>query len=229
MTAAAGAKPTVFLRDYRAPAWRVRDVELVFDLDPVETIVAARLAVEADPDRPGTPLRLDGEGLELIELRVDGRALAAGEYMLDADALTIPGLSHAAIVETRARIAPERNTALQGLYLSGDRDSGFLLTQCEAEGFRRITWFVDRPDVLARYVGTYELAPKLSLEVTLKDGALWVHPTDQPTSQLWPETEHDFFLKDIDAQFTFVQDSTGAVTSVILHQGGRDLPAKKVQ
>lgn len=84
-------------------------------------------------------------------------------------------------------------------------------------------------DVLARYVGTYELAPKFSLEVTLKDGALWVHPTDQPTSRLWPETEHDFFLKEIDAQLTFVQDSTGAVTSLILHQGGRDLPGKKVQ
>jgi aminopeptidase N len=169
MTAAAGAKPTVFLRDYRVPAWRVRDVELVFDLDPVETIVAARLAVEADSGQPGAPLRLDGEGLELLELRVDGRALAAGEYALDANALTIPGLSHAAIVETRARIAPERNTALQGLYLSGDRDSGFLLTQCEAEGFRRITWFVDRPDVLARYVVTLR-ADKTRFPLLLANG-----------------------------------------------------------
>jgi len=84
-------------------------------------------------------------------------------------------------------------------------------------------------DVLARYVGTYELAPKFSLEVTLKDGALWVHPTDQATSRLWPESQHDFFLKEIDAQLTFVQDSAGAVTSVILHQGGRDMPGKKVR
>ena len=84
-------------------------------------------------------------------------------------------------------------------------------------------------DVLARYVGTYELSPKFSLEVTLKDGALWVHPTDQATSRLWPESQHDFFLKEIDAQFTFVQDSAGAVTSVVLHQGGRDIPGKKVR
>ena len=105
MTAAAGAKPTVFLRDYRAPAWRVRDVELVFDLDPAATIVAAKLDVEADPDQSGAPLRLDGEGLELLELRVDARVLAPNEYTLDANALTIPGLSGRAIVETRARKA----------------------------------------------------------------------------------------------------------------------------
>jgi aminopeptidase N len=169
MTAAAGAKPTVFLRDYRAPAWRVRDVELVFDLDPAETIVAARLVVEADPDQPAAPLRLDGEALELIELRVDGRALSPGEYVLDADALTIPRLADVAIVETRARIAPELNTAMQGLYLSGDRDRGFLLTQCEAEGFRRITWFIDRPDALARYTVTLR-ADKARFPLLLANG-----------------------------------------------------------
>ncbi|HVT31065.1 MAG TPA: M1 family aminopeptidase, partial [Rhodanobacteraceae bacterium] len=169
MTAAAGAKPTVFLRDYRAPAWRVSEVELVFDLDPAETIVAARLAIEPERDLRGTPLRLDGEGLELLELRVDGRALAAGEYALDAQALTIPGLEGPAIVETRARIAPERNTALQGLYLSGDRENGFLLTQCEAEGFRRITWFIDRPDVLARYAVTLR-ADKARFPLLLANG-----------------------------------------------------------
>ncbi|HKE47813.1 MAG TPA: aminopeptidase N [Rhodanobacteraceae bacterium] len=149
MNAAAGAKPTVFLRDYRAPAWRVDEVELVFDLDPAATIVEARLSVAPDADQPGAPLRLDGEGLDLLELRINGRV--ADAYELDAHALTIRGVAGPAIIETRARIAPERNTALQGLYLSGTHDAGFLLTQCEAEGFRRITWFVDRPDVLARY------------------------------------------------------------------------------
>ena len=169
MTAAAGAKPTVFLRDYRAPAWRISDVELVFDLDPAATIVAAKLDVQADPDQPGAPLRLDGEGLELLELRVDGRVLAKNEYALDAHALTIPGLAGRAVVETRARIAPERNTALQGLYLSGTRESGFLVTQCEAEGFRRITWFVDRPDVLARYTVTLR-ADKARFPLLLANG-----------------------------------------------------------
>ena len=169
MNPAAGAKPTVFLRDYRAPAWRVDEVALEFDLDPAATIVAARLHVVPDPDQAGAPLRLDGEGLELIELRIDGRVAASGEYELDAHALTIHGLAGPAVIETRARIAPEHNTALQGLYLSGARDAGFLVTQCEAEGFRRITWFLDRPDVLARYTVTLR-ADKARFPLLLSNG-----------------------------------------------------------
>lgn len=145
------AKPAVLLRDYRAPAWRITQVELEFDLDPAETMVAARLALARDPAQADAPLRLDAEQLELLDVRVDGRALGVGEYHFAADALTIAELADETTVETRVRIAPETNTSLQGLYLSGSREAGFLLTQCEAEGFRRITPFLDRPDVLARY------------------------------------------------------------------------------
>ncbi|MBO9661553.1 aminopeptidase N [Dokdonella sp.] len=149
------AKPPVLLRDYRAPAWRVAEVELEFDLDPAATIVVARLLVERSVAvAPAEPLRLDAEQVELLELRIDGRALAAEEYRFDAEALTIPLAGDHARVETRVRIAPETNTALQGLYTSGRDDARFLLTQCEAEGFRRITPFPDRPDVLARYTVT---------------------------------------------------------------------------
>jgi aminopeptidase N len=169
MNAAAGAKPTVFLRDYRRPAWRIAEVALEFDLDPAATIVATRLHVEPDPQQSGAPLHLDGEGLELLELRVDGRVVEAGGYELDAHGLTIRGVSAAAVIETRSRIVPERNTALQGLYLSGQRDGGFLLTQCEAEGFRRITWFTDRPDVLARYTVTLR-ADKTRFPLLLANG-----------------------------------------------------------
>ena len=149
-----GAKSPVFLRDYRAPAWRIHDVDLEFDLDPTATLVHARLAIEQDPSQPDVPLQLDAEQMTLLELRVDGRTLDASDYTQDATHLTIAGLHGRVVVETRVRIEPERNTALQGLYLSGSRDSGFLLTQCEAEGFRRITPFLDRPDVLARYTVT---------------------------------------------------------------------------
>lgn len=169
MNAAAGAKPTVFLRDYRAPAWRVIDVALEFDLDPAATIVSARLEVEQDAAQSTMPLRLDGEGLELLELRVDGLVIESAAYELDAHTLTIRGISGRAVVETRARIAPDRNTALQGLYLSGRGDAGFLLTQCEAEGFRRITWFIDRPDVLARYTVTLR-ADKARFPLLLANG-----------------------------------------------------------
>jgi len=84
-------------------------------------------------------------------------------------------------------------------------------------------------DVLARYVGSYELAPKFSIEVTLKDAALYGQPTDQQAFRLWPESETEFFLKDVDAQVTFVRDAQGRVTGLVLHQGGRDLPGKKVR
>jgi Beta-lactamase class C and other penicillin binding proteins len=82
-------------------------------------------------------------------------------------------------------------------------------------------------DVLAAYVGTYQLAPTFAIVVTLKDGALYGQPTDQPAFRLWPETDHDFFLKEVDAQVTFVREG-GAVTALVLHQGGRDMRGAKV-
>jgi CubicO group peptidase (beta-lactamase class C family) len=85
-----------------------------------------------------------------------------------------------------------------------------------------------RPDVLARYVGTYQLAPNLALEITLKDDALWVHPTNQSVLRLWPESETTFFLRELDAQLSFVRDAQGAVTAVVLHQNGQDMTARKV-
>jgi aminopeptidase N len=141
------AAPPIRLADYRPPAWRVTDVELVFELDAAATEVQARLHLCPDPDQPGAPLRLDGEELELLSVLLDGEPLAADAYTLDPTGLTIPGIDAACVLETRVRIHPDRNTRLEGLYASGP----MLLTQCEAEGFRRITFFIDRPDVLARY------------------------------------------------------------------------------
>jgi aminopeptidase N len=162
-----GAKPTIFLRDYRAPAWRIDEIELDIELDATTTVVAARLRVQQD--RAGVDLRLDAEELELLDVRVDGRTLTPDEYTLADEALTIHGLSGHALVETRVRIAPERNTAMQGLYLSGSHEDGFLLTQCEAEGFRRITPSLDRSDVLARYTVTLR-ADKRRFPVLLGNG-----------------------------------------------------------
>ena len=86
-----------------------------------------------------------------------------------------------------------------------------------------------KADVLARYVGTYQLAPNFMLEITLKDGALYMHPTDQATLRLWPESETDFFLKELDAQLTFVRDPQGSVTAVVLHQSGQNATAPRVR
>ncbi len=89
---------------------------------------------------------------------------------------------------------------------------------------------IDVPaDVLARYVGSYELTPSFSLDVTVHGDSLYLHPTGQPTFRLWPETEMDYFLKEVDAQITFVRDAQGAVTGLVLHQNGQNPLAKKVK
>ena len=83
-------------------------------------------------------------------------------------------------------------------------------------------------DVLARYVGRYQLAPDFILDVTIRDGALHVQPTGQPMLRLWPESETRFFLKEVDAQITFERDAAGAATGAVLHQNGRNMPAKRL-
>ncbi len=138
----------VRLADYRPPAWRVTQVELKFELGIDETLVHSKLVLAQDRDEP---LRLDGEDVELLAARLDGRALAPADYALDAAGLVIHGARDGSMLELDVRIDPARNSQLCGLYLSGRREHGFLLTQCEAQGFRRITFFPDRPDVLARY------------------------------------------------------------------------------
>ena len=82
-------------------------------------------------------------------------------------------------------------------------------------------------DVLARYVGSYQLAPNFTIVVTMKDGALYAQPTNQPVFRLWPESETDFFLKEVDAQITFTRGTDGKVTGLVLHQNGQDSPAPK--
>jgi aminopeptidase N len=140
----APAAPAAIRReDYRPPDWLVPEISLEFELDAERTIVRAVLAVERNGEHR-EPLRLDGEGLKLRALKVDGKA--AG-HKLAREGLTIRIAGDRATVETVVEISPRANTRLMGLYAS----QGILCTQCEAEGFRRITFFPDRPDVLSRY------------------------------------------------------------------------------
>jgi aminopeptidase N len=141
----APALPVVKRReDYTPPAWLVPQVALDFTLDSAATRVRARLEVTRNGDA-GAPLRLDGEDLTPLSVSVDG--VAVNDWRMEGDQLVIPLGGPAHVIETEVEIAPERNTQLMGLYSSG----GNLCTQCEAEGFRRITFFPDRPDVLATY------------------------------------------------------------------------------
>ncbi len=137
------APQPVRLAEYRPPAYLIDEVFLDFSLEPSATRVKARLTVRRNGDH-ADPLVLDGEGLKTISVAVDG---VAHRYEATAEALTLSGLPAAFTVETEVEIDPQANTALMGLYMSGGR----FCTQCESEGFRRITWFLDRPDVLSRY------------------------------------------------------------------------------
>lgn len=147
------AATPIRLRDYRRPPWSVDTVELDVDLGIDAAEVTARLVLRRDVEQ-SLPLRLDGEGLELLAISLDGHALDANRYRYENSVLEVDGAKDGSVLETRVRIKPAANTALEGLYLSGSRETGFLLTQCEAEGFRHITFFPDRPDVLARYTVT---------------------------------------------------------------------------
>ncbi|HEY6578176.1 MAG TPA: aminopeptidase N, partial [Rhizomicrobium sp.] len=178
----------VRLNDYRPPDYRVRETALDFSLHPEATRVTVRMQVERSGNAPA-PLVLDGEQLKLVSIALDGRPLADGEYVLTPESLTIADPPARFALEIVTEIAPARNTALEGLYLA----RGIFCTQCEAEGFRRITYFPDRPDVLAVYTTRIE-APKETLPVLLSNGnpveqgdlpggrhfALWHDPFPKP-------------------------------------------------
>ncbi|HEY0085957.1 MAG TPA: aminopeptidase N, partial [Allosphingosinicella sp.] len=156
------AAPSVIRREeYRPPDWLVPEISLDFQLDPERTRVRSRLSVE----RNGThdrPLRLDAEALTILFVAVDG---AETPYSYEGDVLTVAVAPASATVEILVETAPRANTQLMGLYESG----GILCTQCEAEGFRRITPFPDRPDVLSRYRVRME-ADKAAYPVLLSNG-----------------------------------------------------------
>ncbi|PZQ63262.1 MAG: aminopeptidase N [Phenylobacterium zucineum] len=134
------------LSEYRPPAYLVDEVHLTFDLQPNTTRVKAKLAVRLN-GAAGEALVFNGERLKPVSVAIDGRVLAEGEYTTDAEFLTIPNPPAAFTLETEVEIDPENNKALEGLYMSGGR----FCTQCEAEGFRKITYWPDRPDVLSRF------------------------------------------------------------------------------
>nr|WP_047167197.1 aminopeptidase N [Sphingomonas sp. Y57] len=160
---AAAAPPVIRREDYRKPDWLVPDVHLEFQLDPARTQVMGRLEVVRNGAH-ARPLRLNGDGLTPLTVLIDGEAQADAWRMDGPDLLIdLPGDSH--LVETRVAISPEANSQLMGLYASG----GNLCTQCEPEGFRRMIFFVDRPDVLSRYTVRME-ADKARFPVLLSNG-----------------------------------------------------------
>lgn len=134
-------------QDYRPPAFFVEETELLIQLDGPRTRVRSRLVLRRNPEVEAGPLELDGVGLTLEQLRVDGRQPAADSVRQEPERLVLTGLPETCVVETCSLIDPDGNDSLEGLYRSGP----IYATQCEAEGFRKITWYPDRPDVLSVY------------------------------------------------------------------------------
>jgi aminopeptidase N len=134
----------IHLKDYAPPAFRVDSIDLDVDIREDHALVRATLQIRRNA---AGPLVLDGDELELVSVSLNGKSV---RHEVTADKLTLPEVPDAFTLETVSRIVPQKNTKLEGLYAT---KHGFV-TQCEAEGFRRITWFIDRPDVMARYTTT---------------------------------------------------------------------------
>ena len=141
----------IHLEDYQPPGFHIPEIALTFDIHDGHTEVTSLLRIERAAEAPArAPLVLHGRDLELVEVAVDGTVLGGNQYRLEKETLTLFDVPDAAEVRLLTRIRPEDNSALEGLYKSG----GMYCTQCEPEGFRRITYYLDRPDVLAKFTTT---------------------------------------------------------------------------
>jgi aminopeptidase N len=154
----------IYLKDYAPPPFRVDSIDLDVDIREDHALVRAKLEIRRNG--PGA-LVLDGDELELVSVALNGKPLANGDFSVTAEKLTIAEVPDAFVLETMTRIEPQKNTKLEGLYAA---KNGFV-TQCEAQGFRRITWFIDRPDVMARYTTTIH-ADRKKYPVLLSNGNL---------------------------------------------------------
>ena len=159
----------IYLKDYQAPEYLIDETHLTFELFDDHSLVHAQLVMRRNPERGAglPPLVLDGQLLELLSVKLADVDLAPGDYQLTPDSLTIQPESATFTLDTSVKIHPETNTALEGLYKS----SGMFCTQCEAEGFRKITYYLDRPDVMSTFTTTV-IANKQAFPILLSNGNL---------------------------------------------------------
>ncbi|MRT31127.1 aminopeptidase N [Herbaspirillum sp. CAH-3] len=179
---------TIYRKDYAAPNYLADTVEMGFDLDPADTRVATRITLTRNPAARGRDLVLFGEELELVALRLNGKTLsqAKGDFRIGGGVLTIPAAPAKVTLEIETLVHPDRNTSLMGLYVS----NGNFFTQCEAEGFRKITYFPDRPDVMAKFTVMLR-ADKARYPVLLSNGNL-IEEGDLPDGRHYAKWEDPF-------------------------------------
>src|SRR6476620_998319 len=205
------------LQDYRPPEWLVDRVSLDVSWHPTSAKVKATLSLRPNPTRAAAPLVLDGDGLRLVSLKLDGTAVPDGNFVATPDGLTIPQPPNRPFtLEVETIVDPSANTQLSGLY----RSSGTYCTQCEAEGFRRITYFADRPDVMAVYTTRIE-AEKSEAAILLANGNL-VEGGDVPGTSRHFAVWHDPHPKP-SYLFALVGGNLGCVADSFVTMSGRNV------
>ena len=158
----------IYRKDYTAYPWDVNRLDLHFEIGSETTVVRAQMEFQLkDGTKSPQAIVLNGSDLQLVSITLNDRVLSGEEYIIEGETLTIPDAPQNCVLRTEVKIHPASNSALEGLYLSGQ----FLLTQCEAQGFRKITWFPDRPDVMTTYRVTLE-ADQSEFPVLLSNGNL---------------------------------------------------------
>ena len=210
------AKSVIFRQDYTPYAWKLGHVNLRFDIGPDSTRVSSEMSLSRNPlAEASSEIELDGQNMELLSVSMDGQELKPGAYRREAEKLIIPDAPDACVLSIEVLIKPQENTALEGLYPSGD----FLLTQCEAQGFRNITYFPDRPDVMTRYDVTI-IADRTRYPVLLSNGNA-VESGDADDNRHWVRWQ-DPFAKPC-YLFALVAGDLGCLEDHFVTRSGRDV------
>ncbi|KIU42808.1 aminopeptidase N [Pseudomonas putida] len=207
----------IYLKDYQAPEYLIDETHLTFELFEDHSLVHAQLVMRRNPARgAGLPaLVLDGQQLELLSVALDDQPLGADDYQLDDSHLTLQPTAERFTLDTSVKIHPETNTALEGLYKSG----GMFCTQCEAEGFRKITYYLDRPDVMSTFTTTV-IAEQHRYPVLLSNGNP-IGNGPQQDGRHWATWEDPF--KKPAYLFALVAGDLWCVEDTFTRQSGRDV------
>lgn len=207
----------IYLKDYQAPEYLIDETHLTFELFEDHSLVHAQLLMRRNPARGEglPPLVLNGQQLQLVSVQLDDQALSAGDYQLDDDSLTLHPKAQTFTLDTTVKIHPESNTALEGLYKSGS----MYCTQCEAEGFRKITYYLDRPDVMSTFTTTV-IAEQHRYPILLSNGnPIGSGPADD--GRHWATWEDPF--KKPAYLFALVAGDLWCVEDTFTRQSGRDV------
>ncbi|MDC1513637.1 DUF3458 domain-containing protein [Porticoccaceae bacterium] len=213
------APEVIRLEDYQQPDYLIDKTHLKVDIHNDITLISAKLEMRRHPNRPSRPLVLDGVNLELRSISIDGKTLGESEYRVDSESLTINKVPSRFVLETQVAIKPAENTALFGLFATHNLYS----TQCEPQGFRQITYYLDRPDVLSEFFVTIE-ADKTRYPVLLANGNL-LAGHDDLHQQRHSATWHDPFPKSGNL-FAMVAGQLHFIEDHFMTASGRKIPVR---